>query len=103
MKKVFKAFLILLPFMAVAQKEYFPDNTGVKIVNEPYKVFVNATIVVNSETTIQNGVLIERDGKIIDVGNNIKIPKNSVIIDKKDNFIYPSFIETTTQSTINGR
>lgn len=69
MKKVFKAFLIFLPFMVGAQKEYFPDNTGVKVVNEPYKVFVNATIVVNSETTIQNGVLIERDGKIIDVGN----------------------------------
>ena len=86
--------------MVGAQKEYFPDNTGVKVVNEPYRVFVNATIVVNSEITIQNGVLIERDGKIIDVGNNIKIPKNSVIIDKKDNFIYPSFIETTSSMSI---
>ena len=92
--------MILLPFIVGAQKEYFPDNTGVKVINEPYKVFVNATIVVNSETTIQNGVLIERDGKIIDVGSNIKIPKNSVIIDKKDNFIYPSFIETTSSMSI---
>ncbi len=86
--------------MVGAQKEYFPDNTGVKVVNEPYKVFINATIIVNSEKTIQNGVLIERDGKIIDVGSNIKIPKNSVIIDKKDNFIYPSFIETTSSMSI---
>ena len=32
--------------------------------------------------------------------NNIKIPKNSVIIDKIDNFIYPSFIETTSSMSI---
>ena len=98
--KFFTAIIILIPFFVLSQKEYFPTNSGVKVVNEPYKAFVNATIVVNSEKTIENGTLIFRDGKIIDVGSGIKIPKNSIVIDKKDKFIYPSFIETTSSMSV---
>ena len=98
--KLFTAIFILIPFFVLSQKEYFPTNSGVKIVNEPYKAFVNATIVVNSEKTIENGTLIFRDGKIIDVGSGIKIPKNSIVIDKKDKFVYPSFIETTSSMSV---
>ena len=65
------------------RKKNISTNSGVKVVNEPYKAFVNATIVINSEKTIKNGTLIFRDGKIIDVGSGIKIPKNSIVIDKK--------------------
>ena len=98
--KFFTAIIILIPFFVLSQKEYFPTNSGVKVVNEPYKAFVNATIVVNSEKTIENGTLIFRDGKIIDVGSGIKIPKNSIVIDKKDKFVYPSFIETTSSMSV---
>ena len=91
---------MFFPLFVLSQKEYFPTNSGVKVVNEPYKAFVNATIVVNSEKTIENGTLIFRDGKIIDVGSGIKIPKNSIVIDKKDKFVYPSFIETTSSMSI---
>ena len=92
--------LMLIPLFVFSQKEYFPTNSGVKVVNEPYKAFVNATIVVNSEKTIENGTIIFRDGKIINVGKGIKMPKNTIIIDKKDKFIYPSFIETTSSMSI---
>ena len=98
--KFFTAIFMLIPFFVFSQKEYFPTNSGVKVVNEPYKAFVNATIVVNSEITIKEGALIVRDGKIIDIGSNIEIPKNSIIIDKKGKFIYPSFIETTSSVSI---
>ena len=94
------ALLMLIPLFVFSQKEYFPTNSGVKVVNEPYKAFVNATIVVNSEKTIENGTIIFRDGKIINVGKGIKMPKNTIIIDKKDKFIYPSFIETTSSMSI---
>ena len=92
--------LMLIPLFVFSQKEYFPTNSGVKVVNEPYKAFVNATIVVNSEKTIENGTIIFRDGKIINVGKGIKMPKNTIIIDQKDKFIYPSFIETTSSMSI---
>ena len=98
--KFFTATFILIPLFVFSQKEYFPTNSGVKVVNEPYKAFVNATIVVNSEITIKEGVLIVRDGKIIDIGSNIEIPKNSIVIDKKGKFIYPSFIETTSSMSV---
>ena len=98
--KFFTAIIILIPFFVLSQKEYFPTNSGVKVVNEPYKAFVNATIVVNSEITIKEGALIVRDGKIIDIGSNIEIPKNSIVIDKKGKFIYPSFIETTSSMSV---
>lgn len=91
---------MLFPLFVLSQKEYFPTNSGVKVVNEPYKAFVNATIIINSERTIENGTLIFRDGKIIDVGRGIKIPKNSIVIDKKDKFVYPSFIETTSSMSV---
>ena len=96
--KFFTTIFILIPLFVFSQKEYFPTNSGVKVVNEPYKAFVNATIVVNSEITIKEGALIVRDGKIIDIGSNIEIPNNSIIIDKKGKFIYPSFIETTSST-----
>ena len=51
--KFFTAIIILIPFFVLSQKEYFPTNSGVKVVNEPYKAFVNATIVINSEKTIE--------------------------------------------------
>ena len=98
--KFFTATLMLIPLFVFSQKEYFPTNSGVKVVNEPYKAFVNATIVVNSEITIKEGALIVRDGKIIDIGSNIEIPKNSIVIDKKGKFIYPSFIETTSSMSV---
>ena len=69
--KFFTAIIILIPLFVLSQKEYFPTNSGVKVVNEPYKAFVNATIVINSEKTIENGTLIFRNGKIIDVGSGI--------------------------------
>ena len=96
----FIALFMLLPLFALSQKEYFPTNTGVKVVNEPYKVFVNATIVINPEKTVENGTLIFRNGKIIDVGSGIKIPENSIVIDKKGKYVYPSFIETTSSMFI---
>ena len=81
--KFFTAIIILIPFFVLSQKEYFPTNSGVKVVNEPYKAFVNATIVINSEKTIKNGTLIFRDGKIIDVGSGIKFQKTLLLLTKK--------------------
>ncbi|MBK8611645.1 MAG: amidohydrolase family protein [Chitinophagaceae bacterium] len=55
--------------------------------------FTHATIITDAQTTIQNATLVIRDGKIVAVGNNVSIPKNSVIIDCQGKYIYPSFID----------
>lgn len=54
---------------------------------------VNAQIVKNAGTIIPNGVLIVRKGVIVDVGANLPVPKDAVVIDCKGKTIMPSFID----------
>ena len=92
-----KIVLILLFIINSIDKshsqDYFPENAGVKTSNQPYNVFVNATIIVSPDKKIEKGILIERDGLVVDVGENIEIPKNSILHDKTGQYIYPSFID----------
>ena len=46
------------------------------------------------EHSIDNAIIIIRDGKIIDVGTKIKIPKEATIIDYSNKIAYPGFIES---------
>ena len=55
--------------------------------------FTNATIVKDAQTTLQNAVLVVRQGKIVAVGNNIAIPKDALVIDCSGKYIYPAFID----------
>lgn len=85
---------LLLATMLQAQ-ETFPVN-GVADKRDGYYAFTNATIVKDAQTTLQNATLIIKDGKIASVGTGISIPKEAVIVDCKDKFIYPSFIDIYT-------
>ena len=83
----------LLHSSAVVQAQTtFPVN-GVADNREGAYAFTNATIVKDGQTTFTNAILVIRDGKIVAAGNNISIPKDAVIIDCRDKFIYPSFID----------
>ena len=92
-----KIVLILLFFINSIEKshsqDYFPENAGVKTSNQPHNVFVNATIIISPDKKIEKGILIERDGLVVEVGKNIEIPKNSILHDKTGQYIYPSFID----------
>ena len=70
----------------------FPVN-GVADKREGAYAFTNATIVKDGQTTLTNATLVIRDGKIVAIGNNLTIPKDAVVIDCRDKFIYPSFID----------
>jgi imidazolonepropionase-like amidohydrolase len=91
MKRLF-LLLIFFSFNLNAQ-DYFIVNDGVKTKDYQYNVFTNANIY-SSNGMITNGTLIEKDGKIIDIGVNLNLPNNSVVYDLKGQYIYPSFIET---------
>lgn len=89
----FKLLLSGLLFASLLQaQETFPVN-GVADHREGCYAFTNATIVQSSQSTLQKATLVIRDGKIISVGVGAAIPKDAVVIDCKDKFIYPSFIE----------
>ncbi|NCI48301.1 amidohydrolase family protein [Sediminibacterium roseum] len=92
----FKLLLSGLLFASLLQaQETFPVN-GVADKREGCYAFTNATIVQNSQSTLQKATLVIRDGKIVSVGVGAAIPKDAVVIDCKDKFIYPSFIDIYT-------
>lgn len=84
--------LLLLSSVVVQAQLTHPVN-GVADKREGAYAFINATIVKDAQTTLSNATLIIRDGKIVAVGTGIAVPKDVVVIDCKDKFIYPSFID----------
>ncbi len=77
-------------------QEYFPKNDGVKTTDSNYTVFKNATIHTTPDSEIKNGTLVIHKGKIVQVGNTVPVPENSVVIDLKGKHIYASFIDPFT-------
>jgi imidazolonepropionase-like amidohydrolase len=92
MRKI-KLLLSGLLFASLLQaQETFPVN-GVADKREGCYAFTNATIVQHSQSTLQKATLVIRDGKVVSVGVGAAIPKDAVVIDCKDKYIYPSFID----------
>ena len=54
----------------------------------------NAIVHVAPGKTIENGTVVIRDGMIINVGSNVKIPKQATILDMDGKHIYAGFIES---------
>ncbi|RKR08817.1 imidazolonepropionase-like amidohydrolase [Flavobacterium sp. 90] len=94
-KALFLLFLSVFLTKTYAQ-DYFPVNETVHNTNKNYTVFTNATIYVTPTQKIEKGTLLVQDGKVVAVGNNIAIPKNSISIDLAGKTIYPSFIDIYT-------
>ncbi|MBG7631573.1 MAG: amidohydrolase, partial [Bacteroidetes bacterium] len=93
MTKLLLCCLVLLSFKQLKAQDYFPTNHDVKNINENFTAFTNATIHLSPAETISNGTLLIQNKKVVRSGNNITIPKNSIIIDLKGKHIYPSFID----------
>lgn len=92
MKKLFVFVIGLgITLLSVGQQT-FPVN-GVADTRDIVYAFTNATIIREGQTNLKNATLVIRDSKIVAVGNSVPIPKNAVVIDCRDKFIYPSFID----------
>ena len=91
-----KSFLMACSFMLMAHgamaQTTFPEN-GVADPRHGYYAFTNATIVKDAATTLSGATLVIKDGKIVTVGTNIKVPAGAVEVDCKGKYIYPSFID----------
>ncbi|KQC28568.1 amidohydrolase family protein [Flagellimonas eckloniae] len=74
-------------------QDYFPKNDGVKTKNNNYMAFINAKIFITPTQVVDNGTLLIQNGKVVQVGKTVTIPKNTVIEDLKGKSIYPSFID----------
>ncbi len=92
LKSYFLALMVLLFAKQSVAQPTFPEN-GVADPRHGYYAFTNATIVKDAGTTITNGTLIIRDGKILAVGKDLKVPSGAVEVNCSGKFIYPSFID----------
>ena len=82
---------LLFASLLQAQETFQVNGVGDK--RDGCYAFTNATIVKDAQTTLTNATLVIRDGKIVAVGNGVTIPKDAVVVDCKDKYIYPSFID----------
>jgi imidazolonepropionase-like amidohydrolase len=92
MKKLIILWSFFGAFTLFAQ-DYFPKNDGVKSKNTNFTAITNAKIFITPSESIENGTLLIQQGKVINVGTNIVLPKNTVIIDVNGKSVYPSFID----------
>lgn len=82
---------LLFATLLQAQETFHINGIGDK--RDGCYAFTNATIVKDAQTTLTNATMVIRDGKIVSVGNSVAIPKDAVVVDCKDKYIYPSFID----------
>ncbi len=92
MKKLKLLAGVCLLTMALQAQTTFPVN-GVADPKSGCVAFTNATIVKDATTTINNGTLVIRDGRIVAVGTGVSIPADAVVMDCNGKFIYPSFVD----------
>ncbi len=83
----------LFGFINISAQEYFPKNDGVKNKNTNYTAFTNVKIYITPTQIIEKGTMIIKDGKVVNTGIGINIPKNTTVIDLDGKSIYPSFID----------
>ena len=94
MKKLL-TLLSTITFLAAGKsfsQHTFPVN-GINDERHLHYAFRNAKIFIDYKTSVDSATLLIRDGKIIDVGKNIKIPAGTVVYDLQGKYIYPSFID----------
>ncbi len=88
-------FFVSISYLGLHAQETFPIN-DIKDDRVKAYAFTNATIVVDPQQTIQNGVLLIKEGKILNVGQNIAVPAGFTEVDLQGKHIYPSFIDIYT-------
>ncbi len=84
---------LLLFGQALFSQDYFPENDGIKSTNNNYTAFTNAKIYVTPTQIIEKGTLLIQNGKVVQVGSSVSLPKNTVVTDLNGKWIYPSFID----------
>ena len=80
-------FIGLICIISANAQDYFPTNSGVKSKELNYQAFTNATIYLSPSKSITKATLLELNGKVVAVGTNISLPKNTRVYDKTGLFI----------------
>ena len=94
MNKTLVIFVLsLISFRVSFSQGTFPVNGVKDNKSQIYYAFTNAIIAVDYQTIITNATLLIKDGFIEQAGQNITLPKGTVVYDLKGRYIYPSLID----------
>ena len=93
MKSYFLFFFFC--FSQAYAQSTFPQN-GVYDEQEDHYCFYNANIYISPDKFINDGVLIIKEGKVVDVGVKLAMPDDAIKIDLQNRYIYPSFVELSS-------
>ena len=92
MRKICLAILLGCFSLSLFAQPTFPVN-GVGDERATTFAFTHATIVKDPKQTLQNATMLVRNGKIIAIGTDIKVPSDAIVTDCSGKTIYPSFID----------
>jgi len=78
--------LLCFPYLPLSVSAAPPDAPAVIVIQ-------NATILTVSHGTIEHGSILIKDGKIAEVGQSVKAPKDAQVIDAAGQFVIPGIID----------
>ena len=91
-----KKIILILSLFAFACVQSNPLPTEIINGNKDERhviyAFTHAHIFVDANTELSNATLLVQDNKILDVGNQVNIPDDAIVIDLDGEYIYPGFI-----------
>ena len=88
-----KTFRILIPIFALCFVFMSPATAATPPDAPAIIVIQNATILTVSHGTIEHGSILIKDGKIAEVGQSVKAPKDAQVIDAAGQFVIPGIID----------
>src|SRR5580692_5189273 len=68
----------------------------------PVILIQNATILTVSHGTIEHGSILIKDGKIVEVGPSVKVPKDAQVIDAAGQWVIPGIIDCHSHIAVDG-
>jgi imidazolonepropionase-like amidohydrolase len=87
--------LLVLGTIPGAKAATPPDSQSIILIQ-------NATVLTVSHGTIEHGSVLIKDGKIAEVGQSIKAPKDALVIDGEGQFVMPGIIDCHSHIAIDG-
>lgn len=93
MMRIFLILTCCILFLATTYSQVTYPVNGVRTEAHTSYAITNASIFLDYSTKIEKATLVIRDGKIFDVGVNVSVPADAIIIDGTGKTIYPSFID----------
>ena len=69
---------------------------------QPVILIQNATVLTVTQGTIEHGSVLIKDGKISEVGSNVKAPSGAQVIDGTGMFVTPGIIDCHSHIAVDG-